>query len=122
MIPALLIPLALVAPLRAPPSVIVNRASLIMLADGVPPPERPQSNPFYAAYDDDELAELWDIHSKLFGAADDAAEEPPPEEVGGEAILGGLHAAVLQTIAEGEAEAAAAAEPEDAAPLDDDAS
>jgi hypothetical protein len=60
------------------------------------------SNPFYAAYGGDELADLWSVHTQYFGEAASAEEEP--EEVTERSILGGLHEAVLSTIAEGEAD------------------
>jgi len=70
--------------------------------DAAPPT---QSNGFYSLYSEDELADLWAVHTQFFGAreAADEPDEPAEGPVDARSILGGLHAAVLQTIADGEA-------------------
>lgn len=96
--------LALAPPLVRHPA---NRAiCATMLADE--PPQKPNS--LFALYDEEELAGLWDVHTQFFSERDDDVDESAAADVDGEQILGGgLHADVLRTIAEAEAEMAAAA-------------
>ena len=81
-------------------------------------PQSPSSFPNKLdVYDEDELAQLWSIHSSLFGERDAADEDSAgfDLEPGADFASGGLHQAVLNAIAESDAEAAAAAPPVESA-------
>ena len=77
-------------------------ARSIAMSEADEPPGPPPAGGFYSAYETDELAKLWEVHTQFFGEADDAEEETGDVTEGD--VLGELHAAVLRTIAEGEAE------------------
>ena len=80
-----------------------SQRSVVMSTGDSEPAKPSTSKGFYAAYDQDELQALWDVHTQFFGAREDDEEE---EEVTADSIIGGgLHEAVLRAIAEGEAEA-----------------
>ena len=82
-----------------------------------PPPQLPEPSGkepnFFAAYDTDELVDLLNVHEQLFGLNEDLEPEGKEEEINEGNILGGLHDAVLRTIAEAEAAERDAAEAAD---------
>ena len=88
--------------------------SIAMREAEEPPVPPPPVGGFYSPYGTDELAKLWEVHTEFFGERDEAAEEESGEVNEGN-ILGGLHAAVLRTIAEAEAEASDADDDDDSA-------
>lgn len=71
--------------------------------DGAPEAGAPGGNPFFAAYSEEELAFVWDVHQQW--TAEDAPEAAA-EDVGASEVLG-LHDSILRTIEEIDDEARA---------------